>query len=384
MSQNWTRFPVHDNIMKILHLISSHGLFGAENVVLNLSGALNTDGMTAIVGAINNTTNPHLEIVERARELHQPTYVLDCSGQMDFGAVRRLKNYIRDNNIRILHTHNYKSDTLGVLAAKWAGIPIVATAHGFTGINQKVSLYEKWDRWLLRRLFDTVVVVSDKVLPDIAKEKKRVIANGLDLAKFARGGTGRAAARRRFGFTDDELVVATAGRLSREKNQALFVAAAADMVKQFSKIKFLIVGNGPEEDNLRRQVSGAGLGRHVVFAGLVADMPAVYQAIDIFTLTSLTEGVPLTILEAMAAEVPVVATKVGGIPELIQDGQTGLLAAPENKNDLVAKFSRLIKDPSLRLQLSRAALNFVKAHYSKERMARDYAKVYEEILNGRT
>lgn len=370
--------------MKILHLISSQGLFGAENVVLNVCDGLNNNGMTAIVGAINNTTNPHLEIIERARELRQPAWVLDCGGQMDFSAVRRLKNYIRDNNIRILHTHNYKSDTLGVLAAKWAGIPIVATAHGFTGIDQKVNLYEKWDRWLLRRLFDRVIVVSDKVLPNVAKEKKYVIANGLDLAKFARGGTGRAAARHRFGFADDELVIATAGRLSREKNQALFIEAAADLTKQFPGVKFLIVGNGPEEKNLRRQVNEMGLGENVIFAGLVTDMPAVYQAIDIFALTSLTEGVPLTILEAMAAEVPVVATKVGGIPELIRDGQTGLLAAPEDRDDLVAKFSRLIKDAPLRLQLSRSALNFVKAHYSKERMARDYAKVYEEILNDRT
>ena len=157
--------------------------------------------------------------------------------------------------------------------------------------------------------------------------------------------------------------------------------AATKLVKKHNNFKFLIVGNGPEEEDLRMTTDIFQMRNYVIFVGLQTDMPKIYQAMDIFCLPSLTEGVPLTVLEAMAAKVPVVATRVGGVPGLISDGKTGLLVESGNVENLVAKLSDLIVNTPKRTEIANNAFNFVSENFSQERMIENYRKVYEEVLS---
>lgn len=364
---------------KVLHFISSGGLYGAENVLLSLAGELaKASSVIPIVGALKDSRNPHLEVVERAKELGIGTVVFESEGRFDLSAVFALKKYIRENNVSLLHTHNYKSDIIGFFAARQAGIPVVATAHGFTDVTHTVTTYEKLDRFLLR-FFNKVVVVSGKVLGGLDAQKRKVISNGLDINRFSGGEGLRNEFRRHFGIKDDAFVIGTVGRLSKEKNQILLLRAALKM-KQRREVKFVIVGEGPEEKELRRFVKENNLDEKVIFTGLLKDVHKVYPALDIFTLTSVTEGVPLTVLEAMAAHCPVVATRVGGIPEILEDGRSGLLAESQNVDELVAKYELLIQDAKKRLQLVEQAGRFVRQNFSLERMTKDYLDVYQEVL----
>ncbi|OGX19210.1 MAG: hypothetical protein A2Y04_00120 [Omnitrophica WOR_2 bacterium GWC2_45_7] len=306
--------------------------------------------------------------------------MIESRGRLDMRSVFQLRKFLIGHKIDILHTHNYKSDIIGALAVQCGRVPLVTTAHGYTEMNRKVSAYEKLDRWVVRHFFKKVAVVTDKILSDFPSDKRVVIANGLDIKQFQKNASQRKAVRERYGIQNDEMVIATVGRLSVEKNQAMLVEAASRLTKKFPNVRFLIVGAGPEEQQLRRLITEKKLERQVILTGFIKDMPSVYSAIDIFVLTSLTEGIPLTILEAMAANVPVVATRVGGIPDLIEDEKTGLLVESRNVAELCAQLETLISDASKRNELAESASRYVRSHFSQEKMVEGYRKVYEEIV----
>ncbi len=366
-------------IKKVLHFISSGGFFGAERVALSLARHLNHGKFIPMIGAIEDERNPHLEIVHKAREAGLKTALFKSRGRWDWRTSRLLKKFIRQNRIDIVHTHNYKSDLMGLLATAGNGVPLLATVHGYTKMSRPVRWYEKLDRWLLKAFFRRVVVVAENILPDLKAQKRQVIPNGLDVNRFSYDPVLRKTARSRYGISDEEAVIGTVGRLSREKNQAMLIEAADQIQKEFPLVKFLIVGDGPEETYLKALVRDKNLEKHILFTGLIDDISSLYPALDIFVLTSLTEGVPLSLLEAMACARLVVATKVGGIPQIIWHGKNGFLVAPGDVTGLVKVLGRVVKDRSLFLEMGREASDFIRKHYSLEHMVEKYERLYEEI-----
>lgn len=366
--------------MNILHLISSSGLFGAENVLLTLARCFNKSGARSIVGAIRDSRHPKVALVDQATAERLPVAVFDSNGRVDLGTVGKIARYIKENNIDLLHTHNYKSDLLGFMAAKMTGRPVMATAHGFTEVSEVVGFYEQLDRFFLWTFFHKVVVVTDKVLPGCPDSKKRVIRNGLDAARFAPNKPAGAALRQEFHLRPEDFVIGTIGRLSKEKNQLMLLEAAVDLIYAHPSVRFLIVGEGPEENLLKHFVRNKNISDKVIFTGLIKDVAPVYQALDAFVLSSLTEGVPLTVLEAMASRCPVVATRVGGIPEIIEDGKTGFLVESGDVKSLKSKLEILVHDYSRAAQLGGAGFDFSTREYSLEKMCENYRKVYAEVL----
>jgi len=267
------------------------------------------------------------------------------------------------------------------LAGELAHIPVVATAHGFTDVSRSVSLYEKLDRWVLRHKFKRVAVVTDRMLNGFPAEKKRLIPNGIDTERFKRDASKGKALRAQFGIKNNDMLIGTVGRLSREKNQKMLIEAAKTLIDGNDRFKFLIVGNGPEDVALQKLVQAYRLSDHVIFTGLVSDLVPVYSAMDVFVLCSLTEGVPLTVLEAMATRLPVVATRVGGVPEIITDDETGLLIESSDMDALKSAISGLMQDQYKRIRMGESARRFVQANYSLEKMCEEYRNVYKEALN---
>lgn len=366
----------------ILHLISSGGLFGAENIVLTLGRNIQDDLYRSVIGVLHDPRRPEPEVAEKARAAGVETYILKCNGRFDAVAVLRLRKYLADQRIGILHTHNYKSDAIGALAARLAGVPLAATAHGFTDMTRAVSFYEKLDRWVLRSCFKKVVTVADDVLKGFPDQKKSVIPNGVDIGQFAGDGQKRTALRKKLNVGDDDVLIGAVGRLSREKNQKMLLDALYPVMREQDHVKVMIVGDGPKMDELRQFAEARHLADRIMFTGIIRDMTGVYSAMDIFVLSSLTEGVPLTVLEAMAARVPVIATRVGGVPEIIRDDDTGLLVDPRDTDALRVKIESLLNDHGKRQRLAASGFEFVKENYSLGRMCDAYRRVYGEVLAG--
>ena len=367
--------------VKILHLISSLGLFGAENIALTLGEKIQGGGYESVIGALQHSGHPKAEIVIKAEERGIKTFSLKCDGRFDIGAIFRLKKYLVEAKVDILHTHNYKSDMIGACAAFLAKVPVIATAHGFTDVTHSVSFYEKLDRLVLRAFFSKVIVVTGEMLKNFPEGKKEVIANGVDIDQFSRDAQKREALRKNYQIKDNEILIGTVGRLSREKNQRMLLEALYPLMRDDDAIRVMVVGDGPKAEELKQFATARHLEDRIIFTGNMRDTVSVYSALDIFVLSSLTEGVPLTILEAMASKLPVVATRVGGIPEMINDDKTGLLVDARDVCALRAKITNLIKNPGKRQQLAESASRFVKTNYSLKRMCAAYREVYKEVLN---
>ena len=366
--------------MKILHLISSLGLFGAETIALNLAGTVQGNGYESILCAIENSSNSKIDIIEQANKAGIETHILKCAGRFDIRAIFRLRKYIENQKIDVLHTHNYKSDLIGMLAARLAKVPVIATAHGFTDMSRSVSMYEKLDRWILKSFFNKVVTVTGQMLPNFSDQQKRIIPNGIDISHFSRNEEKRVALRKKYNVADNDILIGTIGRLSKEKNQRMLLEAVYPIVRENEQVKIIIIGDGLKADELKQFVEARHLTDRVIFTGIMHDTVSAYSAMDIFILSSLTEGVPLTVLESMASKLPVIATRVGGIPEIMNNGETGLLVESQDVETLRIRVHELIDDKKLRQTLVDAAYEFVRDHYSLTKMCEAYQKVYEEVL----
>lgn len=368
--------------MKILHLISSGGLFGAERVILNLATQLKEG--TSTVGALHNRHNPHLEIIQAAERLELKTTVFDSQGQCDVKTVLQIKKFLTENQVDILHTHNYKSDILGFLAARLAGKRWVATNHVWHGTDAKMRFYERLDAIVLK-FTDKVIAVSEEIKDGLIKrgfrpERVQVIPNGIDIVPFQEKFQ-KLELRRSLGIQPHETVVVIVGRLAKEKGHGVFLDAAASIIRERKDSKFLIVGDGPLRQELTKRVSEMELTDSVIFAGIRQDMPAVYAMSDIMVNSSFIEGMPMTILEAMASQIPVVATAVGGVPQIVIDGQTGLLVPPGDAGALAERILFLINNPNHARSLAIKAREFVQSNYSLEKMTSKYRMVYKAMVN---
>lgn len=366
---------------KVMHFVSSGGLFGAENVLLNLAENMDRQIYHPIVAAIQDGRKTNLQVAEKAREMRIPVKVFQSKGRIDFDTINKVRRCLLAHKIDILHTHNYKSDIIGYFATRNLNVKLIATAHGYTDISNRVTIYERIDRWFLKKYFDRVVVVSGSVLPGFTDNEKVVIPNGINVDRFDRSAIPAEEIRKQYGVNAEDLLIGTVGRLSVEKNQKLLIEAAKKLCARDPRIKVMIIGEGPEDEDLKTMVRLAKLEKRIIFTGLIRNVASFYKAFDIFTLPSLTEGVPMTILEAMASRTPVVATRVGGIPQIIAHGQTGLLVNSNDVEGLCAALGDLLINPALRKSMAESAFQFVRQEYSIERMVSLYHQIYQEALS---
>jgi len=366
----------------ILHLISSEGYYGAENMLVHLSRSLGDLGCESFLGVFENLHRPNLEVAERARRQGGSVEIIRCRGKAHWGAVRRIRECIRERKIDVIHCHGYKSTIYGYAAAKLSRVPLIATCHGWPGKSLALRFYYWLDRVVLRS-FDQVVAVSDRIQQSLeqaglAPERIRIIANGVDIARFA----GPAPSRAEISGHPDFLRIGVVGRLAPEKGIPVLFQAAREILMQHPRTQFVLVGDGPDRAKLESLARELGIEDHVTFAGVCADMPTMYASFDIFVLPSLSEGMPLAILEAMAAGKAVVASRVGAISHLVISGQTGFTVEPRDVPGLRDSILRLMENQRLREQFGEEGRLLVTSHYSAEKMAKSYLAVYQGVLDG--
>lgn len=370
--------------LKVLQLISSGGVYGAENVVLQLSTALRRLNCDVVIGAFQNKHRPNTEIARVAKEYGLETDLFDCRGRLDLGTVRAIQESLRRKQIQILHAHGYKADFYGQLAVRGTSVKLVSTAHSWPGKSLSLRLYALVDRILLRWA-DQVCVVSPNVFTQLRRygipaRKLSLIENGIDSEQFANG-TPRL--RELPGF-NDKIIVGFVGRLAPEKGLPNLIQAVGEILRTRSDLVLALVGEGPAKIKLQSLVSQLGLEKSVFFLGQRSDLANVYASFDLFVLPSLFEAMPMAVLEAMAAGKPVIASRIGGVPRMLSHQESGILVEPGDVRGLTDALAQLLQQPKLASQLGRRALDEVRSRFSSDVMASGYLRVYQKALAAET
>ena len=333
--------------MRVLHLISSGGMYGAEAVILNLCSVLNaTPGDHSMIGVFGNSGQPIPELHAAALRAGVESHVLACRGQLDRTTSEAIRNLQRASSADIVHAHGYKADVYGWLAFRRTETPLVSTCHTWYDNDLAVRLYGALDRQILKR-FHGVVAVSDQVrdrllAAGVRPQRIRLIRNGIELHAFADAPSKRAQRRSAGG----PLKIGLVGRLSPEKGVDILIDAAAEVVRRAPGTQFVVAGDGPDRAALEGQILRLGLHDNVLLAGRTNDMAAFYASVDVLVSASREEGLPIALLEGMGSGLPVVATSVGAVPQIIENATPGCWSA--------RAMCRLWPMPSARSSMTRA------------------------------
>lgn len=321
------------------------------------------------------------------REEGFPVEVVGRRAGLDVGCVRRLARLARQHRAALFHAHQY-TPFFYARAPFWLGWrpPVLFTEHGrfYPDLPNRKRM---WFNRLFLRSCDRVVAVGRSVqraLVDnegIPAERIDIIYNGVCLQQFAPDPQAREAVRQALGIAHDAPVAILVARLDPIKDHATAVQVAARVRQSRPDFQLVVVGEGPQRPAIEAQISAAHLTGAVRLLGLRTDVPRLLAAADLFLLTSLSEGIPVTLIEAMGARLPVVATQVGGVPEVVADGQTGLLAPAGDAAALAAAVLRLLADPALARRMGEAGQARAAALFSQQAMHAAYARLYETMLD---
>ncbi len=358
---------------------------GPEKTILNGPRFLDRHGYRTVCAYLHPPNDPGFEVLRRRAESLGATLVsVPDRGPFDLSVVRRLVQLCRDENVAVWHGHDYKSNALGLWVRRSWPMRMVSTVHGWVDRHWKAPLYDAIDRWALKR-YDRVICVSADLRDacrkcGVSEERLRLIENGIDVDGFQRRRP-QALARRALGWPTDGLWLGAIGRLSEEKGFDVLIEAVGRLRLQFPEVRLVIAGEGPRRAALEEQIRRSGLGECVQLLGFCEDVLSVLEALDVFVLSSRREGLPNVVLEAMSAEVPVVATRVAGVPSAITDEVSGLLTPPEDVTLLSAAIGRCLGDVGLRARLAAAGRDAVVRHRSFAARMEQLRTVYEEILS---
>lgn len=305
-------------------------------------------------------------------------------GLKDPRALARLMRLIRRHRPDVVHTHLRKSDLAGQLGAVLMRIPVrVSTAHNVDPWrrNKVLSLVADVCMTGCQKIIAVSSEVRDYMIEVAGTPADDVItiANGIDLERFDPASVAPLDKRDRWGFAPQDPVVGIVGRLEAQKDHETFLSAAKLVSERRPHTRFLIIGEGERRDSLEKRATKLGLAQHVVFAGLERDMPAMLATLDIVVFSSRWEGLPVALLEAMAMSRPVVATAVGGMPGLIEDGETGILVPPGDAQSLANGIMRLLKDTTLAGRLARRCRPLISQRYGVRRMHDQILELYETL-----
>lgn len=362
-----------------LQVRSSAGLYGADRVVLALDRALARSGVRGRLLSINNYRMGEQALHDTASAGGQDAVLLPCRGRVDPATIAALAAQIAATRHPVVHVHDYKSAFYAWLATRRAPAPLVATLHGWVENSASLRLYTRLELALLRR-FDALVVVAAEQVDRLARAgvpraRIRHVGNGIDCP--VRDEVGAAALRVQLALPESTRVFASVSRLSAEKNLPLLLQVFAQVAAARSDAVLLVVGDGPQREELHALADRLGLGGKVRFLGLRHDMPAIYSLTDQLVLPSLSEGMPLVVLEAMACEVPVIASAVGEVPRLLADSTHGRLVPPGDAQALRDALADALASPRVR---DAGARNRVLERHSARAMAMAYLDVYRSLL----
>jgi glycosyltransferase involved in cell wall biosynthesis len=323
---------------------------------------------------------------QAAAALGVPAYRLQEHFRFDPRTILQLRKLVRETNPHVIQTHHSKSHFVVQISGLGKKRPWVAFHHGHTRSHLRLRLYEGLDRWSLRAPTQVVAVSSAfaqrLVGMGVPREKIVVLHNAVELAPERTFSFEDLQAKKaRLGISGTERIVLAIGRLSKEKAYPDLVAAMAELRRLHPElpVRLIILGEGPERPTIEAAIRSAGLERGVSLPGHMRDVSPYYEVADVFAISSLSEGSPNVLLEAMATGVPVVASAVGGIPEIVTDQQQALLVRPRDPRALADALVRILTNQHLAQALSQAARSLVATRFAPEQRARALIELYRKV-----
>jgi glycosyltransferase involved in cell wall biosynthesis len=356
---------------------------GPEKTILLGAEKADTSRFNVMVAYMRNADDAEFTIAQRAREKGLTFFDLLERSPFDPQMLRQLVSILRTQKVDILHAHDYKSDVLGVLLRPFLRFKMVTTVHGW-GVTQdrKMLFYRRIDQRSLR-FYQRVMAVSQDLADAIVRcgvPAQRVVCvhNGIDTEHFQRRGDGTL--RDELHLPSNAPLVGAIGRLNHEKDLTTFLRAARLISEQRPDARFVLVGEGEERADLEQLTATLGLSGKVFFLGQRSDIRNVYRSLDLLMLTSLHEGMPNVVLEAMAMEVPVVATNVGGVGEIVTHDVNGLLCPSQNPASLAHAALSVLNNPDVAERLREAARQRICQHFSFTERVRKVERIYLEVM----
>ncbi len=367
--------------INVLQFICPTGFYGAERWILALARHLDPQQVRCDLVTTNEPELGELEITRQYRKLGLEAFEVPMSHKFDLGAVNRLVALIKERNIHVIHTHGYKSDILGVLAARKAGIPCIVTPHGFENAKDIKLRMFIWLGCQAMKWADKVVPLSHQLMEDVArigvkKDKVLYIQNGVDLseveaAKAEYDAAPPAYQEQRIGFI---------GQMISRKNIYDILDTFEALQATHPNTRLVLLGDGDERQALEEYTARLASKDKIEFLGFRDDRLALLCSFDLFVMTSTLEGIPRCLMEACAAKVPVAAYDIAGIDQLITHQQSGLLAQLGDKETLLSYWKQLLDDKVLAEKVADAAHTFVYDNYSGQRMAQEYTQLFAEVV----
>ena len=358
------------------------GLYGAERWIIALVKHLDPIRVESIVSALKDDPALDAPICREAAFAGFQTHIFEAFGKVNFSAVRKIRDYIKRNDIDILHTHGYKVDMIGLLATIGTKCRVVATPHGWSrDAGIKLQVYEFVDRAVFP-FFDAVAPLSAELFSELRKipglnGKLRLITNGVDIGEI--DAVTVPALEIEALRAEGNTIIGYVGQLITRKGLDILLRAFGRL--SIPKKRLYIVGGGDARGDLESLVRRLGLEKEVFFGGFREDRLSLLKGFDIFVLPSRLEGIPRCIMEAMVARVPVVASNIPGCRDVIIHEKTGLLFKTDNVDSLSHEIGRILSNPILAETLRNQARIFVEIEFSALKMARRYAELYSRLVS---
>ena len=369
---------------KILHIIRpAEG--GMKNHLLSLLKYLDNDQMETLVAC------PGGELARAFSQITNEVIDIPLKGNLspitDFQCIMKLKDILKTKNISLMHAHGSKAALVGRIAARLAGTPVnFYTVHNSIFYADWHNLKLKAMAWVETRLAhctDRIITVSDALRLEIINREGLspdlpvTVYNGIETEQFY-SASDKPGLRRELGLPLDGKLVGTVARLSSQKGVSHFIKAIPKITEK--QAHFIITGDGPLREELESLTKQLNLQEVVIFTGARNDIPKLLAALDVFVMPSITEGLSIAILEAMASSLPVVASRVGGIPEIVQDGVTGILIPSRDENALAQAISELLTNEEKASSMGMAGHRQVELNYSAATMGKRVTELYMEAL----
>ncbi|MCA9774922.1 MAG: glycosyltransferase family 4 protein [Myxococcales bacterium] len=357
---------------------------GSSTYVLTLLKHLPRDRFDVLLALLTKPQWGPAPLGAEAEAAGIKVHTIEARERFSMQSLTQLLGVLRKERVDLVHIHGYKSLATALPAAKFQRLPIVASTHGWTKASAKAIAYESLERGLLRHC-QLITVGSEALRADLiargfGEGDVRVVYNAVDVEAFSAPGSDRAAVRKELKIDESARLVGAVGRLSREKGHRHLIAAMADLIPLRPDVKVVIVGEGTERKALENLAWQYGVTRNLLMLETWEDMAALYHSLDLLVLPSLAESLPMVILEAAASGVPVIATDVGGVGEVIADGQTGLLVGPGDPGDLAQKILWALDHRDEMLAYAHEAKAVVREKFNAESMARAMGAVYDEAV----
>lgn len=372
--------------IRVLQFITPSGFYGAERWVLALARNIDPESVICDLAVTREGVGQDLTLadvypVDHGRAVHY----LDMKGRFDLRVIAELARVIRERKIGIIHTHGYKSDILGLLAARRTGIPCVSTPHGFSGkVGWKLGTFIKIGIYVLRH-FDRVAPLSEELMSDmrrfrVPEENTRFIRNGVDLTEIDEAIGGFSSAKEEAGVHTLGFI----GQMIPRKGLGDLLTVFDALYRRNPRLKLQLIGDGRERQVLESRAQALDSRDGIAFLGFRTDRLELLAGMDLFVMTSSLEGIPRCLMEAMAVGVPVVAYDIPGVNQLITHGETGMLAPYGDKVALERCCREVLEDQALSSSLINKGRRMIGEHYSAARMAREYENLFGELVEGIT